>query len=263
MVESYLTKTDNWIDTGQLKLSNSKHLRVLSQAATYETERSRTLARLGGILCRFRPLRNMFIRWICHYEGGQIWSTSFRELMTKYYDVIIGRYSYGPCLWPGELPRKTQVGNFCSFAPGVKVFRRNHPVTFVSLHPFFFNSRLEILDRDTIEAVENNPLHIMDDVWIGADAIITPRCHRIGIGAVVGAGAVVVGDVPDFTIVAGNPAQLIRKRFNDEICEILLDLRWWAYRLDQLLPLLPLFVGEVTFENIQLLREHLRNQFPK
>lgn len=60
------------------------------------------------------------------------------------------------------------------------------------------------------------PLHIAGDVWIGARAIILPGCQRIGYGAVVGAGAVVTKDVPDWAVVGGNPAKVIRNRKETE-----------------------------------------------
>ena len=61
-------------------------------------------------------------------------------------------------------------------------------------------------------AKEKTPLHIESDVWIGARALILPGCRRIGKGAIIGAGAVVTRDVPDYAIVGGNPAQVIRYR---------------------------------------------------
>jgi len=124
--------------------------------------------------------------------------------MLGYYGVEIGRYSYGPCLWPGELPWRTRIKNFCSLAPGVNIFRRNHPAAFISLHPFFFNSRLGILDRGPIEAVQDNPVFVMDDAWVGANSIITPGCRGIGICSVVGSGTVVIDDVSDFMSVVNN-----------------------------------------------------------
>jgi maltose O-acetyltransferase len=62
------------------------------------------------------------------------------------------------------------------------------------------------------EGEENTPLHIAGDVWIGARAIILPGCRRIGHGSIIGAGAVVTKDVPDWAIVGGNPAHVIRYR---------------------------------------------------
>ena len=60
--------------------------------------------------------------------------------------------------------------------------------------------------------IETRPLAICDDVWIGRRAIILPGCSRVGRGAIIGAGAVVARDVPDYAIYAGNPAKEIRKR---------------------------------------------------
>ncbi len=62
---------------------------------------------------------------------------------------------------------------------------------------------------------EKTPLYIAGDVWIGARAIILPGCRRIGHGAIVGAGSVVTHDVPDYAIVGGNPAKVIKYRKND------------------------------------------------
>ena len=66
------------------------------------------------------------------------------------------------------------------------------------------------------EAQQRTPLHIAGDVWIGARAIILPGCKRIGHGAIVGAGSVVTKDVPDWAIVGGNPARVIKYRKNVE-----------------------------------------------
>lgn len=59
---------------------------------------------------------------------------------------------------------------------------------------------------------EPTPLHIAGDVWIGARVIVLPGCHRIGHGSIIGAGAVVTKDVPDWAVVGGNPASVIRYR---------------------------------------------------
>jgi acetyltransferase-like isoleucine patch superfamily enzyme len=92
------------------------------------------------------------------------------------------------------------------------------------MHPFFFNSKLGYVSSDNIP---EGHLSIEHDSWIGERVIITSKCSRIGIGAVVGAGAVVTKDVPDFAIVAGNPAKLVRYRFPSNEIELRLASRWW------------------------------------
>ncbi|MCE9614631.1 MAG: antibiotic acetyltransferase [Lentisphaerae bacterium] len=191
-----------------------------------------------------------------------MWSNTFRVLMRDYYGIEIGRYSYGPLLDPGQLPEGTRVGHYCSLAAGVSVFRRNHPTNRFSQHPFFFNSAAGVLQDDAIQANRDHPLGVGDDVWIGANAIITPRCRSIGIGAVVAAGAVVTKDVPPFAIVGGVPARQIGERFSVEIQRALVESRWWEYPLERLIPVLPLFLQDAGLVNAEHLREHLQSLPP-
>jgi hypothetical protein len=94
------------------------------------------------------------------------------------------------------------------------------------MHPFFYNSQLGWLPVDTIPSTT---LEIGHDAWLGERAIITPRCSRIGIGAVVAAGSVVTKDVPDFAVVAGNPARIIRYRFPEKTRDAIKASRWWEH----------------------------------
>jgi virginiamycin A acetyltransferase len=163
-----------------------------------------------------------------------MWSTTYRELMRSHYGVSIGIHSYGPCLLPGHLPAGTRVGNYCSLAGGLQVFRRNHPVDRISQHPFFFNAAVGLLDRDTIPAVEDNPLTIGHDVWIGQNVLIAPGCRSIGHGAVVASGAVVTADVAACALVGGVPAKLIRWRLSEELRAAWLRSEWWLKPVSEL-----------------------------
>ena len=78
----------------------------------------------------------------------------------------------------GLLPPGTIVGNYCSFADGLRVHRRNHPINKLSTHPFFYTKDVGLLEVDLIEANESNPLLIGNDVWIGSNVTILPGCKK-------------------------------------------------------------------------------------
>lgn len=184
---------------------------------------------------KLRVLRPFCLALCNRLEGGIFHSQTRRRIMKEYYGVTVGRYSYGPCLDPGVFPPGSVVGNYCSFGSDLLVFRRNHPAATLTQHPFFFNRYLEFVDEDTIELETDNPLTIGNDVWIGSRTTILRGCRRIGDGAIIGAGSVVTRDVADFSIVAGNPAREIRKRFPPEIAERIRESGWWNLTLPELM----------------------------
>lgn len=156
---------------------------------------------------------------------NQFESYELREHFKKKYEINIGMYSYG-CFVPGNIPKGTSIGRYCSFAENVRILSRNHGLEYISLHPYLFNSELNIIEKDSIS---HTKCVISDDVWIGYGAIITPRVSSIGRGAMIGAGAVVTKNVPPYAIVAGNPAKIVRYRFTPaEIAEIE-DSKWWMW----------------------------------
>ena len=176
------------------------------------------------------------MRILGRLEGGHFYSSTLRQILASYHGVQVGAYSYGECLIPGAWPSGVCVGRYVSVAPDVRIFLRNHPYDRLSMHPFFYNSQLGLVDRDTIAT---GTLTIGHDTWIGERAIITPGCRRIGLGAVVGAGAVVTKDVPDFAIVAGNPACVLRLRFSEEVRQMVKESKWWERSVEQCVQCLP------------------------
>jgi len=182
---------------------------------------------LSGIilwLSRMPRMKRMSLGLAFRWEGGQFLSATARTIMNRDFGVLIGAHSYGGCFVPGAWPRQVTVGRYVSIARDVRIFLRHHPMERMSMHPYFYNSKLGFVKRDNIP---EGRLVIDHDSWIGERAIITSKCTRIGIGAVVGAGAVVTKDVPDFGVVCGNPAKLIRYRFPPDEAEKRLASRWW------------------------------------
>jgi acetyltransferase-like isoleucine patch superfamily enzyme len=171
-----------------------------------------------------RRTREQALDYAIRWEGGQFFSQTARWIMQKVYGVEVGDYSYGECFKPTAFPPGVRVGRYVSIGPDVRVFLRNHPMDRLSTHPFFYNASLGFVQTDSIDA---GTLEMGHDSWIGARSVILKGCKRIGIGAVVGAGAVVTRDVPDFAIAVGNPAKVVRMRFEPEICAAILKSRWW------------------------------------
>ncbi len=153
-----------------------------------------------------------------------MYSLTLRQIFSKYHGIEVGLYSYGGCFDPSRINPLTKIGRYCSFAEGVCIFNANHPIERKSMHPFFYNPASGCVGGDQ---VTRRQIVIGNDVWVGRNAIILPGCTRIGHGAVVGAGSVVTGDVPEFAIVAGNPARILRYRFSPEAASRLLNEKWW------------------------------------
>jgi acetyltransferase-like isoleucine patch superfamily enzyme len=145
--------------------------------------------------------------------------------------LTVGRHTYGPIDFYATFPMytdgaRTVVGAFCSISPECRVLGGGeHRLDRASTFPF--NARMFDPQRRTgPDASATGPTVIGNDVYIGVGAIVLSGVS-IGDGAVVGAGAVVTKSVPAYAIVVGNPARIVRYRFDDETQKRLLALRWW------------------------------------
>jgi len=119
------------------------------------------------------------------------------------------------------------IGSFCSIANGVIIGGGMHPVEWLSTSPVFYAGRDSVNAKfSTHKREPNEKVFIGHDVWIGQNALIKQGVN-IGVGAVIGMGSVVTKDVIPYSIVAGNPAKIIRMRFTDEIADRLIKSSWW------------------------------------
>jgi phosphonate metabolism protein (transferase hexapeptide repeat family) len=131
----------------------------------------------------------------------------------------------------------TTIGKFCSIAAHTRINPGNHPMQRASQAHFTYRASAYFEDAQDEAAFfdwrRSTPVTIGHDVWIGHGAIVLAG-RSIGTGAVIAGGAVVTKDVPDYTIVAGNPARIIRRRFAEEIAGRLKALAWWDWEHAQL-----------------------------
>ena len=156
--------------------------------------------------------------------------------------------------WNGD---KLIIGKFCQIAAGVEFVMNgaNHQMNAVSTFPFY---TLEGWNME-LPALSDLPIKgdtvIGNDVWIGQNAMILPGVH-IGDGAIIGANSVVGSDIEPYTIVAGNPAKILRKRFDDELIGLLLKFRWWDKEIDEVNALIPL----LTCSDLEIVREKIKER---
>jgi phosphonate metabolism protein (transferase hexapeptide repeat family) len=158
---------------------------------------------------------------------------------TSIAETDFGDYSY--IVHDGSIIYAT-IGKFCSIAAFARINPGNHATWRASQHHFTYRSRQYGFDLgDDTEFFEwrrDHRVTIGNDVWIGHGAVIMPGV-TIGDGAVVGSSAVVTKDVAPYTIVAGVPAKVIKRRFPEALAERLIALAWWDWNHDRLGETLP------------------------
>jgi acetyltransferase-like isoleucine patch superfamily enzyme len=128
---------------------------------------------------------------------------------------------------------KVQIGKYCSIAANVVIFGGGeHNYKFVSTYPL--KGKLNCNDINTKTVVKSKGITLIaNDVWIGEGAMILSGV-KIGNGAVIGARSLVTKDVPDYAIVGGNPAKIIKYRFEKETIKQLLMMKWWDWSKDKI-----------------------------
>lgn len=167
--------------------------------------------------------------------------------------IFIGAHTYGAprIRWWGE-QANLHVGKFCSIADHVEIFLGgNHRTDWISTYPFPVLWRWREAKHVKGHPTSRGDVRIGNDVWLGSRCVIHSGV-TIGDGAVIAGSAVVTRDVPDYAIVAGNPAKVIRLRFTENQIAGLLQCAWWNWDHARIVESIPtLLSGDVD----RLLRE--------
>ncbi len=171
-------------------------------------------------------------------------------------NIKVGRYSYYSGFYHGHsfddcarylLPDRDDVdqliiGSFCSIGSGAAFImcgNQGHRHDWVSSFPFFYMKEEPAFAR-ALDAFEKaGDTVVGNDVWIGSEAMIMPGI-KIGHGAVIGSRALVTRDVEPYSIVGGNPAKPLKKRFSEQQIAQLLEMAWWDWPTDRLAEAMPL-----------------------
>jgi acetyltransferase-like isoleucine patch superfamily enzyme len=155
--------------------------------------------------------------------------TDFENHVTHHYDF------YGDRLI---------IGKFCQIAKGVEFIMNgaNHKIDAVSAFPFHIFEGWKQHVPSLSDMPSKGDTVVGNDVCIGRNAVILPGVH-IGDGAVIGANSVVGSDIEPYTIAAGDPAEPVDKRFDDELISLLLELKWWDLPVEEISRLIPLLRG--------------------
>lgn len=152
------------------------------------------------------------------------------------------------------------IGKFCAIASGVRFIMgpANHRISSVTTYPFhvFGGAWAERTPPHMDQLPRKGDTVIGNDVWIGRESVILPGV-KIGDGAIVAACSVVSGDIPPYAVFGGNPARLVKMRFDQELIGLLLRFRWWDLDGEELAELLPLLCDPDLEKVRRALRERL------
>jgi len=162
------------------------------------------------------------------------------------YGYDIGEFSYGrPKVRFPESGKKLTIGRYCSIADKVEILLGgNHRIDWGTTYPFSaFRELWPAAPMSEGYHASRGDVTIGHDVWLGSGAIILSGV-TVGHGAVVAAHAIVTKDVPPYAVVGGNPARVIRYRFDEETIAALLNAQWWDLPREKIATLIPLLQSD-------------------
>jgi len=148
---------------------------------------------------------------------------------------------------------KLIIGKFCAIAEGITFIMNgaNHRMDGISTYPFnIFGGGWEKVTPNIEQLPFKGDTIICNDVWIGQNVTIMPGV-KIGDGAIIATNSTVTKDVEPYSIVSGNPAKLIKKRFSDEKIKLLLKIKWWNWEDKKIFENLEILVSDNNIETLK------------
>lgn len=198
---------------------------------------------LESVMLKLRVLSHLYKIRLANktcriYSGAAISNSSLGEYAVLFKNVFIYKSKIGAHTYIQEDSKvyNSDIGPFCSIASSVVIGLVGHPTHLISTHPAFYDNTQPLPYFMVEELKYQAPVEktiVGADVWIGHGAFLKSGI-TVGTGSIIAAGAVVTGDVAPYSIVGGIPAKEIKKRFDEKLCNDLLESRWWEQPKEKL-----------------------------
>jgi acetyltransferase-like isoleucine patch superfamily enzyme len=203
-----------------------------------------------GRITHVMRIRHRFPKSIIHKHVKIDGSSRLDEFSIIFPEVrilnsVVGSFSY---VQEGGFINSTDIGPFCSIAANAVIGLPNHPLNMVSTSPVFYDESQPMADAFSKNNFARSSYRttIGADVWIG-DGVKIIAGVSIGVGAVIGAGSIVTRNIEPYSIAVGIPCRPIKKRFSNEVCDLLHQSSWWNLDRTLIKKLSPFFNDPIIF----------------